>query len=359
MVNLQGAIAAVVGGLVACSVVVASPSARADDTVAKAQSELSGLQIEAAKAQVELEQSRKDLTQAQADYDVTTADLADQRVLVDTLRVQVGRVAVAAQQQAASMGTASLLFSSDSEESFIADMKVMQSVTSLTDEQLARLAAEQDRLAELESTQASTVEAINAEIAEQEKLTADYDGKVAQAKSIVDALSASQKSMLESKASQAVIDENMKLLNSAMAEASGRSSRSASGDPLGAGIWPTSGPITSPFGYRTNPIGGYTELHDGVDIAPPCGTPVMASWTGVVLSARTEGGWGNRVIIDSGTYKTAYAHLQSMSVSPGDVVQAGQVVGAVGTTGFSTGCHLHFSTWVNNQITDPTTVIKR
>ena len=94
-------------------------------------------------------------------------------------------------------------------------------------------------------------------------------------------------------------------------------------------------------------------MHDGVDIAPPCGTPVRAAWTGVVLSARVEGGWGNRIIVDSGTYKAAYNHLQTMAVAPGEVVQAGQIIASVGTTGYSTGCHLHFSTWLNGQIVDP------
>lgn len=255
------------------------------------------------------------------------------------------------------MGTASLLFTSDSEDSFLADMKVMQSVTALTDEQLARLGAEQDRLTDLEAAQAEALERINAEVAEQEQLTAEYQGKVDSAKSVVDALSASQKAMLESRVSQAVVDANLALLNSALAEGASRASRDGSVTASGIGLRPTSGPVTSPFGYRINPIGGHSELHDGLDIAPPCGTAVIASWTGVVLSARSEGGWGNRIIVDSGTYKAAYNHLQSMNVQPGDLVQAGQVIASVGTTGYSTGCHLHFSTWVNGQITDPATVV--
>mgnify|MGYP000925138674 CR=1 FL=1 len=76
----------------------------------------------------------------------------------------------------------------------------------------------------------------------------------------------------------------------------------------------------------------------------------------MVTSARFESGWGNRIVVDSGIYKAAYNHLQSMSVVAGQTVTAGQVIGAVGTTGYSTGCHLHFSTWVNGQITDPMSI---
>lgn len=340
-----------------CTGVLAAPVARAEDPVGQAQERLSALEAEANQNQIDLQRSREAQLAAQAEYELTTADLADQRALVDQLRVQVGRVAVAAHQQSATMGTASLLFTAESEDSFLADMKVMQSVTALTDEQMARLGAEQDRLADLEAAQAEALDRIASEIEEQERLSAEYQGRIDSAQMIVGALSASQKAMLESRVSQSVIEANLALLNSALTEGASRASRDGSFDATGPGLRPTSGAVTSPFGYRVNPIGGYSELHDGLDIAPPCGTAVVASWTGVVLSARSESGWGNRIVVDSGTYKAAYNHLQAMNVAPGDVVTAGQVIGSVGSTGYSTGCHLHFSTWVNGQITDPATII--
>lgn len=324
-----------------------------DQAVLDAQAKLAALQADANRAQAELQKSRNAQSEAQADYDLTTADLEDQRKLVDELRVQVGRIAVAARQQAASMGAASLLFNSDSEDSFISDMKVMQSVSAITDEQLARFASEQERLSDLEATQRESLDKVNSEVAEQKKLSDEYESKAAAAKAIVDSLTAAQRESLEALASKAVLDANQELFNSAIAEGASRVSRNGSFDASGIGLRPTSGPVTSPFGYRVNPIGGHSELHDGLDIAPPCGTAVIASWSGVVLSARAEGGWGNRVIIDSGTYKAAYNHLQSFNVRPGQVVEAGQVIASVGTTGYSTGCHLHFSTWVNGQITNP------
>ncbi|NLH70237.1 MAG: peptidoglycan DD-metalloendopeptidase family protein [Brooklawnia sp.] len=331
------------------------PFASAEDAVAAAQAELTQLQTEAAKVERDLETSKQEQVTAQRQYDVTTADLDAQRVLVEQMRVQVGRVAVAAHQQSANLGAAALLFDADSEERFLSDMAVMQSVTAITDEQMVRLGAEQERLVDLEAAQADSLKKIQAEVDRQTELAAEYDGKVARAQLVVDRLSAEQKAALESAANRAIMDANLALLAGAEAEAASLLSRSGITLPVSGekGVWPTSGPITSPFGYRVNPIGGYSELHDGTDIAPPCGTPVRASWTGVVLSARAEGGWGNRIIVDSGTYKAAYNHLQTMAVSPGEVVQAGQIIASVGTTGYSTGCHLHFSTWVNGQIVDP------
>lgn len=353
---VRRAVTAAIGAGVAIALAMGSIStASAEDAVVVAQRELNQLQTEAAKVQQELEKSKQAQTTAQRQYDLTSADLTDQRELVEHMRIQVGRVAVAAHQQAAGIGAAGLLFAADSEDTFLNDMAVMQSVTAITDEQLVRLDAEEQRLTDLEAAQASALAEINTAVTEQTALAADYDKKVAKAQQVVTRLSAEQKAALEAAQNRDVLSANAALLNSALSESAARISRDAAGlaGASGKGVWPTSGTITSPFGYRINPIGSYSELHDGLDIAPPCGTPVRASWSGVVLSARAEGGWGNRIIIDSGIYKAAYNHLQSMAVSPGEVVQAGQIIASVGTTGFSTGCHLHFSTWVNGQITDP------
>lgn len=353
---VRRAMTALVGtGLAVAMTLGIAPSAQAEDAVDAARRDLQQLQAEADEVTTALETSKTNQAAAQRDYDITSQDLGDQRVLVDTMRVQVGRVAVAAHQQSAGLGAASLLFGADSEDSFLSDMAVMQSVTAITDEQLIRLGAEQDRLVDLEAAQAASLAEINAEVEEQERLAAEYEEKIAKAEMIVARLTLAQKAALEAANNQAIMDANAALLAGAMAESDGRVSRDGLTLPTGAGqgVWPTSGPITSPFGYRVNPIGGYSELHDGFDIAPPCGTPVRASWTGVVLSARGEGGWGNRIIIDSGIYKSAYNHLQTMAVQPGEIVQAGQIIASVGTTGYSTGCHLHYSTWANGALVDP------
>ena len=103
-------------------------------------------------------------------------------------------------------------------------------------------------------------------------------------------------------------------------------------------------PITSLFGWRTHPISGDQRMHTGTDIAAPLGTPVVAALTGKVLLADFLGGYGMAVALEhgQGSQQTLYAHLSELFVRPGQVVEKGTVIGRVGTTGNSTGPHLHF-----------------
>lgn len=106
---------------------------------------------------------------------------------------------------------------------------------------------------------------------------------------------------------------------------------------------PVAGMFTSGFGARVHPILGTTRMHNGVDFGAGHGTPVWAAGAGEVVWAGGRGGYGNTVIVDHGnTLATLYAHLSTVSVSVGATVNPGQVVGAVGSTGLSTGPHLHF-----------------
>ena len=105
---------------------------------------------------------------------------------------------------------------------------------------------------------------------------------------------------------------------------------------------PVAGTVSSPYGYRINPITGASELHDGVDIAAPMGSPVVAPIAGTVTFAGWNGGYGNQVTLSHGGFTTFYAHMSSILASVGQLLQAGQVLGLVGSTGMSTGPHLHW-----------------
>ncbi|URN85352.1 murein hydrolase activator EnvC family protein [Acetobacterium wieringae] len=108
-------------------------------------------------------------------------------------------------------------------------------------------------------------------------------------------------------------------------------------------VWPCGGEITSEFGWRIHPIWGDSRFHAGVDIGASTGTPVACAGNGTVISAGWNGGYGNCVIVDIGNGLSAvYAHLSAINVSSGETVAAGQTVGAVGSTGDSTGAHLHY-----------------
>lgn len=117
-------------------------------------------------------------------------------------------------------------------------------------------------------------------------------------------------------------------------------------------------PITSPFGMRVHPITGVYKLHDGVDFSASCGTPIHASGAGTVIAEYFNAGYGNRLIIAHGTIngenvQTTYNHLSRYAVGQGARVSKGQVIGYVGTTGYSTGCHLHFMVLVDGVPVDP------
>jgi murein DD-endopeptidase MepM/ murein hydrolase activator NlpD len=119
--------------------------------------------------------------------------------------------------------------------------------------------------------------------------------------------------------------------------------------PSGGGLmWPVSGPVTSPFGWR------WGRMHEGIDIAVPTGTPVHAAQSGRVIIAGWMGGYGNLVVIDhGGGLSTAYGHNSSFAVGGGASVSQGQVVAYAGSTGNSTGPHVHFEVRVNGSPVDP------
>lgn len=124
--------------------------------------------------------------------------------------------------------------------------------------------------------------------------------------------------------------------------------------------YPVDGYVTSSYGMRLHPIYKRWTLHDGTDFGADCGTPVRAAAAGTVLAVYFNAGYGNRVILDNGLYNgvglgTAYNHLSAFAVEAGEQVARGQVVGYVGNTGYSTGCHLHFTVFENGATVNPMT----
>ena len=126
--------------------------------------------------------------------------------------------------------------------------------------------------------------------------------------------------------------------------------------PSGGGslAWPAAGSVTSPYGYRIHPIFGYSRLHTGVDIGAGYGAPVVAGAKGEVAYVGVMSGYGNVVVVDhGGGMATTYNHLSAFSVSTGQSVRRGQVIAAVGCTGWCTGPHLHFEVRINGTPVDP------
>ncbi|MFD5314601.1 M23 family metallopeptidase [Streptomyces ardesiacus] len=139
-------------------------------------------------------------------------------------------------------------------------------------------------------------------------------------------------------------------------EDSGSGAGGAAGALLTSPVSPLT--ITSPFGSREHPLTGVTKLHTGVDFAAPQGTQVVAARRGRVVFAALTSAYGNRIVIDHGTIQgkrveTTYSHLSALGVTVGQNVEAGAPIGRVGSTGLSTGPHLHFEVVLDGYYTDP------
>lgn len=117
---------------------------------------------------------------------------------------------------------------------------------------------------------------------------------------------------------------------------------------------------TSPYGYRIDPISNVRSFHTGTDMACPTGTPILAAMSGKVVTAGQNRIYGNYVIIDhQNGYQTVYAHMSKIIATKGQWVSQGTQIGLVGSTGYSTGPHLHFTVYKNGNLVDPMTVLNK
>jgi len=211
-----------------------------------------------------------------------------------------------------------------------------EAVHEISNELEQEIVAEQTRIAEIARI-----------AAEDRKRKAAEAAQVAQA---AEASRAAQASKV-TQASKATRNSGSSSSSSSSSSSAGSSSVSKSSAPspsVSSGSWtkPANGRTSSGFGWRIHPISGQSSQHRGADIANSTGTPIVAAGDGVVSRAQSHSSYGNHImithVIDGQTYTTLYAHLSSMGVSPGQHVSKGQVIGKMGSTGNSTGPHLHF-----------------
>jgi murein DD-endopeptidase MepM/ murein hydrolase activator NlpD len=197
--------------------------------------------------------------------------------------------------------------------------------------------------------------AVEAERADVERLRAEAEP----ARAAAETEEAHEAQLLdEAQARKAEFEAELASLQAEQAALAQTVSRGSGGGGGGSGngrfIWPCNGPMVSGFGYRTHPISGTQRMHNGVDVGCGYGAPIVAAGSGVVVEAGWRGGYGNAVVVDHGDgLATLYAHQSSLAVSPGQSVATGEVVGYVGSTGYSTGPHLHWEVWVNGSPVNP------
>ncbi|MBI5399976.1 peptidoglycan DD-metalloendopeptidase family protein [Candidatus Saganbacteria bacterium] len=135
--------------------------------------------------------------------------------------------------------------------------------------------------------------------------------------------------------------------------------RGAKVQSSGIFIWPLQGCLTSPFGYRRHPLWGGRDMHTGQDIAAPYGSPIRAADSGEIIYSGWWDGYGKAIVIDHGNSKTTvYGHMSRLYKNVGETVVKGQVIGLVGSTGYSTGPHLHFEVRIKGKPVNPMPFLK-
>lgn len=238
------------------------------------------------------------------------------------------------QLRSATVGQSQLVTTITSLAAQLKDQRVIVRTLQRRTEKAERDAAqERRRVAGLTTEQTALVGDIRADRAERKKLLAKLEKQQAEYQKRVLAL-------------QAESDALMEIL---------RQYRYVGGAPGSKDLlWPTDGTVTSGFGYRNHPIFKQRRLHAGIDIPAGTGQPIYAAGDGTVVLAGTYGGYGNAVVIDHGDgMQTVYAHQSKLAVEKGDELLAGDTVGYVGSTGYSTGPHLHFEIRLGGNPTDP------
>ena len=240
----------------------------------------------------------------------------------------------------------------DAEAELIEEIEVLESET---DEKRDEVEKQKDAIVaqkvELEEDRATV-----AEIREERTAALAEKENILRSKKMLLADAEEREAQLEEWVAQ--LEADSQRIEAIIAEQAAETAGTPTGGPPPSGdgefMWPTSGPLTSPFGYRVHPIFGDTRLHSGIDIGAPYGAAVYAAGDGRVSYVGAMSGYGNVIIIDhGGGVSTTYNHLSGYSVSSGQVVSRGAQIGAVGCTGYCTGPHLHFEVRVNGSPVDP------
>ncbi len=348
-----------------------------------AQNAVALAQANATLAQQRNEQAIADLALAKAAEAKADADLADTTTALAHTRSQVAGFA-AQMYQEQGFGSLAVEFSAADAQDLADRMSMADNVADIQSRALetlsasaadlagkqARLTATRKQVADAQAATAAALATAQSAQAEAEKAQADLEALLATqqaAAATLDKESAKEKSRLDdlaaqSDALQARLASIARQEQAAAAAAANNSSGNApttTTPPSSGGFLsrPSTYAVTSPFGMRFHPILHIWRMHTGMDFGDPCGTPVTAAADGTVISAGWGGGYGNQVVIDHGIQRgvslaTTYNHLSSFVVTGGHVSR-GQLIAYSGTSGLSTGCHLHFETRENGVPVDP------
>jgi murein DD-endopeptidase MepM/ murein hydrolase activator NlpD len=327
----------------------------------------------------ELEEAQSAVDRAEGALDVLEAELATEQARLDRLtkrlRAQTSRLKELEEEYRAAVSilearvraiyiqeapdVLSFLVSASSFDDLIDNYEFLERI-GVQDERIARqveraktkAAAERRATAATRRLTAASVSVITARTTEargmRDELAASRDTLLSARRLKASALASSRENREEYLAEVEALAAQSAALAAAIRDAQAGGS-TGSGTPSAAGfVWPVSGPVVSGYGMR------WGRMHEGIDIAAGLGTPIRAAAAGTVIHAGWLGGYGNLVVLDHGDgLATAYAHASAILVGVGQSVAQGQTLSLVGSTGNSTGPHLHFEVRVNGSAVDP------
>lgn len=355
--------------------------ARAQAQLVSARSRLTDIRSRLADAQALGERLRAELVEARAALVVADVELAEGREEVDDQRLEVRdsilRLYAYGDPQLRAIGA---FFDQASLEDLQRQDVADRVIVGRGGQELADFEAAEQRLAEQQQQVEAARDAIadkTAEAEEQVQLIARlYDDARAteqriaalvsttrQAREEAIAIRAADQARLDAlEQREAAIRERLVRLAAREAAKQARTGGGFTGTSGGFLSYPTSGPVTSPFGYRTHPIYGYYAMHNGTDFGAPCGSPLVASAAGTVFDVYEDDVFGKRVFLNVGIVNgknlvLVYNHLSAYNVAEGQQVARGATVGYTGSTGWSTGCHLHFTVMADGVAVDPMTYL--
>ncbi len=339
-----------------------------------AEAHLSSTRGELATAKARDEQMQAELVKSEAELDAAIArlDQGKQELASSEIRVQQFTVETLQEGDRGLQAFGDLL-RGESPTRFSQKMSLSDSVSDAQLATMQRLAASKvilklnrEKVQKLRDEVAAARAAAAANLVRKQQLEADAEDQATEVDQLVDARGRAKKSAEEIKREDAKrlkqLENERARLNARLAALARKDQKSggagAGGDSGGTLSRPVSGPITSPYGMRRHPITHVYKLHDGTDFGVPCGTPVHAAAAGTIIEQYYNGAYGNRVILNNGIKRgasvvTTYNHLSRFAKGRGSHVSRGEVIAYSGTTGYSTGCHLHFMVIVNGHTTNP------
>lgn len=335
--------------------------AEADRRLVALTAQLREREAELAEATARHEEAAQRAAEAQSTLDEVTARLEATMAQLEADRDRFGSRVAAAYMYGGQLQMAEALLESNDFSELVStgyyvesvlkdDKALVDRVTDLAKDVTAQR-READLLRDRQATEEAAAERARAEVQRATDVQADLTRRVGEERDRRQDLVQRLESDLST---YTQLVEDYEAESARLQEELAKSRWQAAAPGPGGLLWPTTGRAGSGFGYRTHPISGSRRMHSGVDIAGPTGQPIITAADGLVVSSGWRGGYGMAVVIDhGGGLATLYAHQSRLLVSEGTVVEAGQQIGEIGSTGYSTGPHLHYEVRVDGVPKDP------